>query len=119
MTSPKELLQAKKEKAKQELEKAGFFKPFRVYVGSATCENAAGAQSVMEVFAKELSGSADAKVYLSKKGCSGRCNLEPTVEVVEEGKEPVQYVQVTEEKARRIIDKHLKNGEIQVQWVIK
>lgn len=118
MSSPKELFQAKKEKAKQELEKAGFFKPFRVYVGSATCENAAGAQSVMEVFIKELS-DISGKVYLSKKGCSGRCNLEPTVEVLEEGKEPVQYVQVTEEKARQIIEKHLKNGEIQHQWVIK
>ena len=119
MTSPKELLQAKKEKAGKELEKAGFFKPFRVYVGSATCENAAGAQAVMEVFAGELSSDLDAKVYLSKKGCSGRCNLEPTVEIVEEGKDTVQYVQVTEEKARQIIDKHLKNGEIQSQWVIK
>lgn len=119
MTSPKDVLQAKKEKAKQELEKAGFFKSKKVYVGSATCENAAGAQAVMEVFSNELKNDSDFEVYLSKKGCSGRCNLEPTVEVIEDGKEPVQYVQIDEEKARQIIEKHLRNGEVQSQWVIK
>ena len=119
MSSPKEVLQAKKQKAKNELEKIGFFKPIRVYVGSATCENAAGAHAVMDVFSSEIKNNPKLNVYLSKKGCVGRCNLEPTVDVIQEGKEPVQYVQVTEEKARQIIEKHLKNGEVLSQWVIK
>ncbi|MDR1696400.1 MAG: (2Fe-2S) ferredoxin domain-containing protein [Endomicrobium sp.] len=108
MSSPKEILQAIKEKSKQELEKIGFFKPVKIYVGSATCENAAGAQKASEIFENALKeGSAD--FYLSKKGCAGRCNLEPTVEVVT-GKETVKYVQVNEEKAREIIQKHLSNA---------
>lgn len=117
MTSPKEVLQAKKAKAKEVLQKEGFFKPKRVYVGLATCEIAAGSQPVMDVFQKELKDSPD--VFISKKGCAGRCNLEPTVEIVEEGKETVKYVCVNEEKARQIIERHLKKGEIISEWVVK
>ena len=117
MTSPKEVLQAKKEKAKEVLKKEGFFRPKRVYVGLATCEIAAGSQPVMEVFQNETKDMSD--VFVSRKGCAGRCNLEPTVEVVEEGKETVKYVKVDEKKARQIIEKHLKKGEVIFEWVVK
>ena len=117
MTSPKEILQAKKEKAKEKLQNEGFFKPKRVYIGFATCEIAAGSQSVMDVFQSELKNLPD--VFVSKKGCAGRCNLEPTVEIVESGKDTVKYVQVDENKARQIIEKHLKKGEIISQWIKK
>lgn len=117
MPSPKEALQAKKEKAKQILEKEGFFKPKRVYVGLATCEIAAGSVPVFEVF---KNGTKDLRdVFVGIKGCTGRCNLEPTVEVAEEGGKTVKYVRVNEEKARRIIERHLKKGEIIYEWTVK
>lgn len=102
MSSPKDTLHSKKEKSKEHLEKAGFFKPVRVFVGSATCENAAGAQAVLQIFENALKKS-EADFYLSKKGCIGMCNLEPTVEVIFEGKPPVKYTQVNEDKAKEII----------------
>jgi Ferredoxin len=117
MASPKEVLQAKKEKAKEVLQKEGFFKPKRVYIGLATCEIAAGSQAVMDVFKEKSKDLPD--VFISRKGCAGRCNLEPTVEVVEEGKETVKYVSVNEEKALQIIERHLKKGEIISEWIIK
>lgn len=95
----------------------GYLSPKRVYVGMATCEIAAGSKDVMEVFESAVrSGLAD--VYLSQKGCAGRCNLEPTVEVVEEGKIPVKYGRVTREMAEQIIERHLKKGEVIEEWVI-
>ena len=117
MPSPKDSLLSKKEKAKEELQKSGYFKPVKVFVGSATCENAAGAQTVMSVFKDAQKAGVD--FYLSQKGCAGRCNLEPTVEVISEGKTPVQYVKVDEEKAKKIIEKHIKGGETVSEWVIK
>ena len=117
MTSPNEVLQAKKEKAKEVLQSEGFFKPKRVYVGLATCEIAAGSQSVMDVFQNEAGNLPD--VFVSRKGCSGRCNFEPTVEIVEEGKDTVKYVGIDGKKARMIIEKHLKKGEIIPEWVKK
>ncbi len=95
----------------------GYLSAKRVYVGMATCEIAAGSRDIMEVFRQAIShGLTD--VYLSQKGCAGRCNLEPTVEVVEEGRVPTKYVQVTRERAKEIIERHLKKGEIIEEWTV-
>jgi (2Fe-2S) ferredoxin len=95
----------------------GYLSTKRVYVGMATCEIAAGSQDVMAVFKAAIkNGLTD--VYLSQKGCAGRCNLEPTVEVIEEGKIPVKYGKVTAERAQHIVERHLKKGEVIKEWVI-
>ncbi|MEW6215838.1 MAG: (2Fe-2S) ferredoxin domain-containing protein, partial [Nitrospirota bacterium] len=74
-------------------------------------------KEVMDVFQNAIkNGLID--VYLSQKGCAGRCNPEPTVEVIEEGKIPVKYGRVTKEKALEIVERHLKNGEIITKWTI-
>ena len=108
MSTPKEILEQKKLKAKEELSSSGFFKPLKIYVGSATCENAAGAKEIMEMFEAELNKKDSKDFYLSKKGCAGRCNSEPTVEVYEEGKKTVKYVKVNAQEAAKIIDKHIR-----------
>lgn len=117
MASPLEIVRRKRAEAIGRIIGKGYLSPKRVYVGMATCEIAAGSKEVMEVFQEAMkAGLAD--VYLSQKGCAGRCNLEPTVEVVEEGKIPVKYGRVTKERALEIIEKHLKKGEVIEEWVI-
>lgn len=112
-----EMLKEKREAALKRIAAKGYHAKRRVYVGMATCEIAAGSKEVMEVFAKaQKSGLGD--VYLSAKGCVGRCHLEPTVEVVEEGKIPWKYGKVTPDMARQIVEKHLKNGDPIQEWLI-
>jgi (2Fe-2S) ferredoxin len=118
MATPLDIIKKKRAEAIGKIIGKGYLSTKRVYVGMATCEIAAGSKEVMEVFRNGIkNGITD--VYLSQKGCAGRCNLEPTVEVVEEGKIPVKYGKVTPEKARQIIERHLKKGEIISEWVIK
>jgi len=118
MPTPIEILKKKRAEALNRIISKGFLSTKRVYVGMAPCEIAAGSKEVMDVFRDALEkGLRD--VYLSQKGCAGRCNLEPTVEVIEEGKIPVKYGKVTPERAKEIIEKHIKNGEIIYDWVIK
>ncbi|MFA7073870.1 MAG: (2Fe-2S) ferredoxin domain-containing protein [Endomicrobiaceae bacterium] len=117
MATPLSVLEEKRKQAKSMLEKKGYFSDIRVYVGMATCEIAAGSVPVMEVFKNELKN--EKNVYISQKGCAGRCNLEPTVEIYQKDKKPVKYIQVTPEKAKEIIKKHIKNGEIITEWVGK
>lgn len=118
MVSPLETIKMKRAEAINRIIGKGYLSTKRVYVGMATCEIAAGSQDVMEVFQGAIkNGLTD--VYLSQKGCAGRCNLEPTVEVIEEGKLPVKYGKVTKERAQAIIDRHLKKGEVIKEWVIK
>jgi len=118
MPTPIEIIKKKRSEAIGRIVGKGFLSTKRVYVGMATCEIAAGSKEVMEVFQAAIKkGLPD--VYLSQKGCAGRCNLEPTVEVVEEGKIPVKYGKVTKERAKEIIERHIKKGEIISEWVIK
>jgi NADP-reducing hydrogenase subunit HndB len=72
----------------------------------------------MKVFKDAIKGGLSG-VYLSQKGCAGRCNLEPTVEVVETGKIPVKYGKIDTARAKEIIERHLKKGEVIEEWIIK
>ncbi|MCX7919664.1 MAG: (2Fe-2S) ferredoxin domain-containing protein [bacterium] len=118
MVTPLDIVKKKRAQAINRIISKGYLSTKRIYVGMATCEIAAGSKEVMEVFQHAIqSGLTD--VYLSQKGCAGRCNLEPTVEVVEEGKIPVKYGKVTKEMAKEIIERHIKKGDIIEDWVIR
>jgi (2Fe-2S) ferredoxin len=111
------MIKKKRAEAVSRIISKGYLSTKRVYVGMATCEIAAGSKEVMTVF-REAIANGLTDVYLSQKGCAGRCNLEPTVEVIEEGKIPVKYGRVTPEKARDIVEQHLKKGEVIAEWTI-
>ena len=83
----------------------------RVVVGMATCGIAAGARPVLAAFVDGVAaeGLSD-KVTVTQTGCIGICQYEPVVEVFESGKEKVTYVKMTAEKAKEVIEKHLKGG---------
>ena len=117
MVTPLDIIKKKRAEAVSRIISKGYLSTKRVYVGMATCEIAAGSAEVMDVFQQSIAnGMAD--VYLSQKGCAGRCNLEPTVEIVEEGRIPVKYGRVTPDKAREIVERHLKKGEVISEWTI-
>ena len=83
----------------------------RIVVGMATCGIAAGARPVLNAFVEGVSeaGISD-KVTVTQTGCIGICQYEPVVEVYEKDKEKVTYVKMTAEKAKEIIEKHIKGG---------
>jgi (2Fe-2S) ferredoxin len=119
VTTPLETIRKKRAESVNRILQKGYLANIRVYIGMATCEIAAGSKDVMEVFQEALSTGKIKDVYLSQKGCAGRCNLEPTVEVVEAGKNPVKYGKVTRERAADIITKHIINGQVIEEWVIE
>ncbi len=92
----------------------------RVVVGMATCGIAAGARPVLNAFVEEVNkaGLGD-KVTVTQTGCIGICQFEPVVEVFEAGKEKVTYVKMTPEKAKEVVEKHLKGGQVISDYVVK
>lgn len=84
----------------------------RVVVGMATCGIAAGARPVLNAFVEGVNeaGLAD-KVTVTQTGCIGICQYEPVVEIFEAGKDKITYVKMTAEKAKEVIEKHLKGGQ--------
>ena len=91
----------------------------RVVVGMATCGISAGARPVLNTFVEEVAnaGMGD-KVRVTQTGCIGICQYEPVVEVFEAGKEKVTYVKMTAERAKEVVEKHLKGGQVVAQYTI-
>ena len=91
----------------------------RVVVGMATCGISAGARPVLSAFVEEVAKAELAsKVTVSQTGCIGICQFEPVVEVYEADKEKVTYVKMTAEKAKRVVEEHIKGGKIVAEYTL-
>ncbi len=112
-------LQAIKEKMRDKVILREGVNSVRVVVGMATCGIAAGARPVLNALVEGVNKEGlTEKVTVSQTGCIGICQLEPIVEVFEPGKEKVTYVKMTPEKAARVIEEHLKNGNVVNEYTI-
>ncbi len=112
-------LQAIKDKMKDRVVLREGTGDIRVVVGMATCGIAAGARPVLNEFVQDVSeeGLSD-KVTVSQTGCIGICQYEPVVEIFEAGKDKVTYVKMDREKAKDVVEKHLKGGQIVTEYTI-
>lgn len=112
-------LQAIKDKMKNKIVLREGTGDVRVVVGMATCGIAAGARPVLNAFVEEVNnaGLSD-KVTVSQTGCVGYCQLEPIVEVYEAGKEKVTYIHMTADKAKEVVEKHLKGGQVVTDYLV-
>ncbi|MGN0173885.1 MAG: (2Fe-2S) ferredoxin domain-containing protein [Acutalibacteraceae bacterium] len=91
----------------------------RVVVGMATCGIAAGARPVLNTLVEQVAAeNLTDKVTVTQTGCIGICQYEPVVEVYEPGKEKVTYVKMDAEKAKRVVEEHLKGGKVVTEYTI-
>lgn len=91
----------------------------RIVVGMATCGIAAGARPVLNTLVEEVDKAGlTGTVSVSQTGCIGMCRLEPIVEVIRSGEEKVTYVKMTADKAREVVEKHIKGGKPVVEYTI-
>jgi NADP-reducing hydrogenase subunit HndB len=112
-------LQAIKDKMRDKVVLREGVNQVRVVVGMATCGIAAGARPVLNAFVEAVNGeNLSDKVTVSQTGCIGICQYEPVVEVHEAGKEKVTYVKMTAEKAKEVVEKHLKGGNVVAEYTI-
>lgn len=90
----------------------------KITVHMGTCGIAAGARKVMEALLDEI-GKNDVKdVIVTTSGCAGLCSKEPmaTVELLNEA--PVKYVQLNEEKTRKIFAEHVLKGKAVEEYAL-
>ena len=90
----------------------------RVVVGMATCGIAAGARPVLNAISSELAKQNITNATVAQTGCIGRCTLEPIVDVIVPGEEPVTYVHVTPDKIPKIISSHVKDGVPVMEYTV-
>jgi NADH:ubiquinone oxidoreductase subunit F (NADH-binding)/(2Fe-2S) ferredoxin len=113
---PLEKIGDMRQAAIQRLTEGKFQKRLRITVGSATCENAAGANEVFEKFRALLGASGKTDIDLSRVGCTGKCGSEPIVTVYTGQEMPVKYVSVTAQTAEEIFQTHILGGRVAEQF---
>ena len=112
-------LQAIRDKARGKVTlREGQDDAIRVLVGMAPCGIAAGARPVLTTIVDEVAKRGLQNVMVTQTGCIGICQFEPVVEVVEPGKDKITYVKMTPEKAVRMVNDHLVNGNVVTEFTI-
>ncbi len=84
----------------------------QVRVAMATCGIASGAREVMNYIVDECAAQNVDNVVVTQTGCMGYCYAEPTIEVTLPGQESVVFGDVTEDKAKEIIEAYIKEGTL-------
>lgn len=82
----------------------------QVKVAMATCGIASGARDIMNYIIEECSKQGIDQVVVTQTGCMGYCYAEPTIEVTLPGEEGIVFGDVTNEKAKEIIDSYILKG---------
>ena len=89
----------------------------RIVVGMATCGISA-ARPVLMALLEEAGNRKLEDVTVTQTGCIGICRLEPIFEVYKPGEEKVTYVNMTAEKAKRVMAEHIVNGNVVSEYTI-
>ena len=112
-------LKAIKEKMKDKVILREGSADIRIVVGMATCGIAAGARPVLNALVEAVNeGGLSDKATVTQTGCIGLCQYEPIVEVFEADKEKVTYVKMDADKAKRVVEEHIKGGKIVSEYTI-
>ena len=90
----------------------------KVIVHMGTCGIAAGARDVMTTIMEEIEQRGLKDVILTFSSCAGLCSREPMVTVEPEGAPPVKYVDLTPEKARKVLVEHVVGGAIVKEYAL-
>ena len=90
----------------------------RVLVGMATCGIAAGARPDLTAIVDEVAKRDLSDIMVTQTGCIGICQYEPVVEVIDAAGDKTTYVKMTPEKALRVVNDHLVNGNVVTEYTI-
>ena len=90
----------------------------RITVHMGTCGIAAGARKIMDALLKIIEEKNVKDIILTTSGCAGFCSREPMATVELHGEAPVKYVDLTEEKIRKIFVDHVLNGHIVADYAL-
>lgn len=90
----------------------------RILVHMGTCGIAAGARAIMTALMEEIEERNIKDVVLTTSSCAGLCSREPMITVELKDKPPVKYVDLTPDKVKEILDRHVLGGEIVTEYAL-
>jgi NADP-reducing hydrogenase subunit HndB len=84
----------------------------KITVHMGTCGISAGARNIMTTFLNEIDAYKLKDVIITTTGCAGLCSHEPMITVELVGQAPVKYVDLNEQKVKKIFSDHVVNGKL-------
>jgi NADP-reducing hydrogenase subunit HndB len=90
----------------------------KIIVHMGTCGIAAGARTVLNAFLNEINTRGVTDVILTTSGCAGLCSREPMATIELKGSAPVKYIDLDEEKTKRIFSDHVMDGKPVVEFAL-
>lgn len=90
----------------------------KVTVHMGTCGIAAGARKIMSTVMTCVDESDATDVIVSASGCAGLCSHEPMMTVELAGDAPVKYIDLDEDKVRRVFSEHVLGGNIVIDYAL-
>ncbi len=90
----------------------------RITVHMGTCGIAAGARKIMSTLLSLVEQKDTKDVVLTSSGCAGLCSREPMMTVEFKGQAPVKYVDLDEEKTKKIFSEHVLSGAVVEEYAL-
>ena len=84
---------------------------YRINVAMGDCGIEKGARGIVHTAMEELERLDLHDVAVVQTDCMGMCNYEPTAEVIDSGGKKTTYLNLTPQKMRDIIEKHISGNQ--------
>jgi NADP-reducing hydrogenase subunit HndB len=114
-----EVLKKIKERVLQQRKVVGDNVRVHVMVAMGTCGIASGARDTIAAIRNEIENKHVFDVVVSQTGCMGLCESEPVVQIKVGGNAPVTYGKIDAERVPQLIEKHVLQGEVVTEWLVK
>ena len=90
----------------------------KVTVHMGTCGIAAGARKIMSSLLGLIEEKKVNDVVITTSGCAGLCSREPMLTVELKGEAPIKYIDLDEEKTRKIFSEHVLSGVVVEEYAL-
>ena len=90
----------------------------KVTVHMGTCGIASGSRKILSSFLTQLDEAGTDDIIITTSGCAGLCSREPMATVELNDEPPVKYVDLTEDKVKKIFDEHVMGGKIVTEYAL-
>jgi NADP-reducing hydrogenase subunit HndB len=90
----------------------------KITVHMGTCGIAAGARKIMSTVLGLVEDESAKDIVITTSGCAGLCSREPMMTVELKGKAPVKYVDLDEEKTKKIFSDHVLSGKVVKEYAL-
>ena len=90
----------------------------RINVHMGTCGIASGARDILSAFLSLIEENVTHDILITTSGCAGLCSREPMATVELRGETPVKYVDLNNEKVKRIFKEHVLGGKPVIEYAL-